>query len=196
MSTSGKYDGLDAKLYEERRRGQAEWSAENRAVEALLGPALAGMDRPEILDLPVGTGRFAYLYEAMGARVTGVDASMDMLAEAAAKGLEWSWLVRGDVTAGALPFRDRSFDASVCVRLLNFFSRKEAHLAIHELCRCTRWTVVIQGCFAQKERDLPEAHLVHSLPLLNHLLIHRGFEICDMQDTAGPGWKVLVARRV
>ena len=55
-----------------------------------------------VLDIPVGTGRFIPLYNNLGLRATGVDASIDMLGEARAMadrvGAEMS-LDEGDIFA-------------------------------------------------------------------------------------------------
>jgi SAM-dependent methyltransferase len=79
--------------------------------------ALAGATR--LLDIGCGTGRFAVLAaERLGARVWGVDASDEMLAEATARpGASRVGWRRAE--AGRLPFRDGWFDAA------------HAHLVLH-----------------------------------------------------------------
>jgi ubiquinone/menaquinone biosynthesis C-methylase UbiE len=68
-----------------------------------------------ILDVGVGTGRFASPLAAAGFDVTGVDISRRMLMKAKAKGLDR--LVLGD--AYLLPFASKSFDAAVIVHVLH-----------------------------------------------------------------------------
>lgn len=86
--------------------------------EALGAAALAGVDPgAEILDCPTGFARHAIVLADAGYRVTGLDRSETMLAEAERRRGESDRpeLVRGDYRD--LPFRDASFDA-----VLNLFS--------------------------------------------------------------------------
>jgi len=72
-----------------------------------------------ILDVGTGTGRAALMLARGGARVTAVDASEDMLHVArqrAADQLVTVEFVRGD--AHQLQFEDRTFEISVCLRVL------------------------------------------------------------------------------
>ncbi len=77
---------------------------EQAVVQSLL-PDVAGRDA---LDAGCGTGRYARLLAARGARVVGVDLSLPMIAQAKAAN-------RGLVCASvdALPFATRSFDVVV-----------------------------------------------------------------------------------
>jgi SAM-dependent methyltransferase len=72
-----------------------------------------------ILDVGTGTGRAAIGLAARGGRVTGVDASAEMLAVAERRAADAGVTVtftRGD--AHGLAYPDRSFDAVVCLRVL------------------------------------------------------------------------------
>ena len=94
-------------LDEERTRG-----------EALGAVALTGVaPGAEILDCPTGFARHAMVLAEAGYRVTGLDRSETMLAEAERRrgDSDWPQLVRGDYRE--LPFPDASFDA-----VLNLFS--------------------------------------------------------------------------
>lgn len=73
--------------------------------------ALDGLERPAVLDLGCGKGRFARHLAGRGARVVGLDLSARMLAEA--DGLD---RVRG--SAHRLPFAGGSFDAAIAVESL------------------------------------------------------------------------------
>jgi ubiquinone/menaquinone biosynthesis C-methylase UbiE len=95
-----------------------------------------------ILDVGTGTGRAAILLSEAGATVVGADASNEMLdvarARAAAAGVAPTF-VPGD--AHELPFPDQSFDAAVCLRVI--MHTPDWARAVSELCRVTRWRVVV-----------------------------------------------------
>ena len=87
-------------------------------AEALGAAELAGIEpHAEILDCPTGFGRHAIALAEEGYRVTGLDRSPALLAEAESRrgDAEWPRLVRGDYRE--LPFEDASFDA-----VFNLFS--------------------------------------------------------------------------
>lgn len=72
-----------------------------------------------ILDVGVGTGRVSRPLLELGFDVTGADASAGMLSVARRKGLPR--LVRA--SAYRLPFRDRTFDATLLVHVLHLLDR-------------------------------------------------------------------------
>lgn len=94
-----------------------------------------------ILDVGTGTGRAALALAGMGAAVTGVDASDEMLAvareRASAAGAAITF-ERGD--AHDLPFPDRSFDVAVCLRVL--MHAPDWRRCLAELCRVADRRVV------------------------------------------------------
>jgi SAM-dependent methyltransferase len=110
---------------------------QERVIAAFLAP-VAGRT---VLDVGTGTGRAAIALAARGARVTGVDASAEMLAvaerRAKSAGVEVTF-VTGD--AHGLAFPERSFDAVVCLRVLMHTPGWRQSLA--ELCRVARERVV------------------------------------------------------
>src|SRR5207244_12126511 len=67
-----------------------------------------------ILDVGIGTGRFAEYLSNSGFDVVGIDVSLSMMAKAGEKGVRN--LVQAD--AHYLPFRDRVFDGGIMVQLL------------------------------------------------------------------------------
>jgi len=109
--------------------------------ERVIASFLAPVEGKMILDVGTGTGRAALALAARGARVTGIDASAEMLAvaerRAAAAKLPVSF-IRGD--AHGLEFPDRSFDAVICLRVLMHTPDWRQSLA--ELCRLARDRVV------------------------------------------------------
>ena len=68
-----------------------------------------------LIDIGVGTGRFAKPLQESGLEVVGVDISRGMMAKAKEKGVRGLFLA--DVHR--LPFKDKKFDASLMVHLLH-----------------------------------------------------------------------------
>lgn len=111
--------------------------AEERALLALMPDALHGQ---AVLDTGCGSGR--YMLHALrrgAARVTGVDLSPQMLAQAGAAlgpcrhGVPVG-LVRGSVAA--LPVADACADLTVCGLVVGHLA--DLHQSLAELCRVTR----------------------------------------------------------
>ncbi|MGH9313456.1 MAG: class I SAM-dependent methyltransferase [Vicinamibacterales bacterium] len=113
--------------------------AQERTLVRFLTPG-AGVD---ILDVGTGTGRAAIILARRGARVTGIDASAEMLAVAERRARAEPRLplafTRGD--AHLLAFPDRSFDAAVCLRVI--MHTPDWRRVIGELCRVARRQVVL-----------------------------------------------------
>jgi len=114
-----------------------------RDRENLALPMLAwleGVQRPLILDVGTGTGRFpkVMLTEAgFDGRVWGLDVSIGMLGRARARLAsvgDRCTLIREE--ASALPFPDETFDAVTCLEALEFTPRPERTLS--ELMRVLR----------------------------------------------------------
>ena len=117
--------------------GELIAETQERVIAEFLGP-LGGL---KLLDVGTGTGRAAIALARRGARVTGVDASREMLEVARTRALAAGADVRFDVgDAHALPFPDRSFDAAVSLRVL--MHTPGWSQALGELCRVSRSRVV------------------------------------------------------
>jgi SAM-dependent methyltransferase len=126
-----RYRGKGAMMYDAKRQESGKWKGENEGVERLLPE-----DTRAVLDVPVGTGRFQYLYKERGIKVVGVDTSPDMLAEARRKGLKNVRL--GDIrrlSKLGLDGPDNRFDAVVCVRLFAWFEPDEVRQALGEMAK-------------------------------------------------------------
>ena len=95
-----------------------------------------------VLDVGTGTGRAALTLSAAGARVTGVDASSEMLRVARERAsVERLNVTFAPADAHALPFPDRSFDVAVSLRVL--MHTPDWRLCVRELCRVARHAVVL-----------------------------------------------------
>jgi SAM-dependent methyltransferase len=95
-----------------------------------------------VLDVGTGTGRAAFILAREGARVTGLDFSMEMMrvgADRARREGRGVGFLRGD--AHGLPFPDRSFDTSVSFRVL--MHTPGWRTCVQELCRVTRQRVIV-----------------------------------------------------
>ena len=129
--------------------GELLAETQERVIAEFLGP----LDGLRVLDVGTGTGRAAIALAKRGARVTGVDASREMLDVARTRASAASVEVRfqaGD--AHAVPFADRSFDAAVSLRVL--MHTPGWAQALGELCRVSRTRVVF---------DYPSARSVAAL---------------------------------
>jgi ubiquinone/menaquinone biosynthesis C-methylase UbiE len=134
--TAEKYRGNIAATYDAQRAGQVKWEAEDRIVREMLADLPAGT---EVLDIPVGTGRFLPLYEAKGFKAIGMDISADMLARAKAKQSN-AELRKGDIFKIDLP--DKSVDVVLAIRIMNLIDHKDMHISLCELQRVARSRII------------------------------------------------------
>ena len=91
-----------------------------------------------ILDVGIGTGRFAEYFNDSGFNIVGVDVSLSMMAKAREKRLRD--LVQAD--AHHLPFRDRSFDGAIMIHLLHLV--RDWVQVVGEVGRVTRKVIVAE----------------------------------------------------
>jgi 2-polyprenyl-3-methyl-5-hydroxy-6-metoxy-1,4-benzoquinol methylase len=105
-----------------------------RTQEQVIAGFLEPVAGRTVLDVGTGTGRAAIALARRGARVTGVDASAEMLSvanrRAGEAGVEVTFLT-GD--AHGLAFADHSFDAVICLRVL--MHTPDWRRSLSELCR-------------------------------------------------------------
>jgi ubiquinone/menaquinone biosynthesis C-methylase UbiE len=91
-----------------------------------------------ILDVGIGTGRFAEYFNDSGFNIVGVDVSLSMMAKAREKGLRD--LVQAD--AHHLPFRDRAFDGAIMIHVLHLV--RDWVQVVGEVGRVTRKVIVAE----------------------------------------------------
>jgi len=100
----------------------------NKTVQVLI-QELKGYKT--VLDVGVGTGRFAQPLQEKGFEVVGIDISRDMTLNAKKKGIKK--LLLGD--ACFLPFKESHFDVALCVHILHLIDKWQT--ALKEICKVT-----------------------------------------------------------
>jgi SAM-dependent methyltransferase len=109
--------------------------------ERVLADFLGDVSGRRILDLGTGTGRAAIALARRGALVTGIDASSAMLLVARTRAKDAGLTIEfSEGDAHALTFPDRTFDSTVCLRLL--MHAPDWRKALSELCRVTQRRLV------------------------------------------------------
>ncbi len=135
-------DKTNARSFDERRFGGPIGALVASGQAHVLEQFLGEVRGRTVLDVGTGTGRAAFLMSDLGAAVTGVDASEEMLtiARERAAGMPTAPVfASGD--AHALDFPDRSFDVAVSLRVLMHTPRWG--LCVDELCRVARDLVIL-----------------------------------------------------
>jgi ubiquinone/menaquinone biosynthesis C-methylase UbiE len=138
---SKRYYGGKAKGYDSARESSTQWANEQAAVETLLAALPKGLT---IVDVPVGTARFAEFYRARGDAVTGVDVSTDMLRAAGEKAAKTGLAMQlkaGDIRALDAP--DGTYDVAMCIRFLNWIDLAGVRTAMLELKRVSRKHLIV-----------------------------------------------------
>jgi len=100
-------------------------------MDEVIG-ALCSHVEGSLLDVGVGTGRYALPISARGIDVTGIDLSEKMTAQARAKG--FNRITLGDVTR--MPFRNGSFDSATMIHVLHLIPNWQT--ALREVARVIR----------------------------------------------------------
>ena len=99
-----------------------------------ISDALKGCNA--VLDVAVGTGRFAKPLSELGFHITGVDISRKMMMKAREKGVDN--LVLADMHE--MPFRDKSFDAAIMIHVLHIIA--DWPKAMQDVGRVTKKNVI------------------------------------------------------
>jgi SAM-dependent methyltransferase len=107
----------------------------------VLSARLGGIGGQRILDAGSGTGRWMAWAERRGARVFGIDACREMIAESARKpGLEGRTALADLADARSIPLRDDAVDIAICSFMLGYMPSPGQLL--RELARVSRFVVV------------------------------------------------------
>lgn len=126
-----------AERYDDARYNDWQGRLNNWNVWRKLQRALAGVPaRGRILDIPCGTGRFSWHLSGAGYQTVACDVSLDMLAVASKAGGPDAIVpkfMQGDLFN--LPFRDKEFDAVICIRFMNLVDRPVRIKTVQALAR-------------------------------------------------------------
>jgi len=135
-------------MYEEKRafgKGARKWKTENEAVGHLLRTC---PDHSQVVDIPVGTGRYAVYYGMQDMYLTGLDTSQDMM-DIAAKSFADCGVPAEFRIHDILEPLPGEYDIAVCTRLVNHFTLEETKVAVKNLLAAA--PVVILGLREPKE---------------------------------------------
>jgi ubiquinone/menaquinone biosynthesis C-methylase UbiE len=136
------YHGDVARGYLQKRLKQEYWHREQEVVREMLQPMANGL---QVLDVPVGTGRFVEMYLEKGMHVSGIDISRDML-DAAKQALgplyDQCEMLQG--SADELPYADNRFDLVVCFRFFGLIPLGMSKKVLAEIRRVCKGQVIIR----------------------------------------------------
>ncbi|RIX41255.1 MAG: class I SAM-dependent methyltransferase, partial [Rhodocyclales bacterium GT-UBC] len=140
-----KYGKEEASSYEEEREKEDHWWQEDQYVADYF----RSNQPSEILDAPVGTGRFFHHY-INAEKIIGIDISEQMLAESTKKLLNQHLknisLQHADILK--LDFLDNQFDLTICWRFAHLVPEELLGSALLELGRVTKGTILLQAYVA------------------------------------------------
>lgn len=184
-----EYRGTKAAKYESVRKDQKKWKDENETIQLYMRDLGRGT---KVLDVPVGTGRMLKFFEKCGFEVTGVDSSDDMLALAGKIRVKNVVLESGD--ASELKFKDKSFDAVLCLRLLHLVPEKAMQDIVKELTRVAKKLMIVT---IQIRDEYREGHdtVTHVDKKFYALLKKLGWSVSDKKKLTGAGWYVMKLER-
>jgi ubiquinone/menaquinone biosynthesis C-methylase UbiE len=167
---------------------------ETRAIpEPEISQVLDSMDKnldkqDRLLDLGVGTGRFALPLQARGYDVVGIDISEKMLNVGAFKGFRYPILA----DACCLPFKDNAFHSTLSVHLLHLLC--DWVDALEEAIRVTRENFMTVGRFWLNE-DTPIKYYEQLLIESGHYQGSPGYREKELPEQVEPYVSDLVAIR-
>jgi SAM-dependent methyltransferase len=127
-----KYYGDAARSYDADRCHTMRWAREQQAINDFVfsGP---------VLDIPLGTARYAQIYKEKGLDFFGIDISEDMLAVSRKRYPDIK-AEKGNILS--LAIEPGRFDTAVCTRLLDWLSPDEMPRAVAALLAICRVVIV------------------------------------------------------
>jgi ubiquinone/menaquinone biosynthesis C-methylase UbiE len=137
-----------------------------------------------VLDVGVGTGRFAEPLQILGFEVVGVDVSTKMMKKAIDKGVRN--LVYSD--ACHLPFSDSTFDASLTIHVLHLIRNWSA--ALFEITRVTRHTMLT--VLVEDSNDTPRDLYKRLMRKYGYDYSHPGMGEWDFKYKVKPTKSILI----
>jgi ubiquinone/menaquinone biosynthesis C-methylase UbiE len=151
---AAKYQGDIAEGYVARRASQPTWAWEQEQVRRFVEARPAPV---EVLDVPVGSGRYVPLYLDAGWTVHGCDISADMLALAEQElGDRFAECHLVVAPAEHLPLDDGSVDVIVSGRFIQWLPELDAvDVVVAELARVGRGEALIQLRIPARPREEP-----------------------------------------
>lgn len=181
-----KYVGNVAAGYDAKRVESPKWAAEQGIIEGIIDRLPNGS---LVLDVPVGTGRFVSAYERNNHKWTGIDLSRDMLVEASAKvkNPELAELLTGDVTKLHETMAENSVDLAIMCRLTRWLNPDQRVMALKQLQRVSRKTIVFTARIANHPFAYPVEHIAAAL--------EPEWQIVDSIEAGEPEYRVFVLER-
>jgi ubiquinone/menaquinone biosynthesis C-methylase UbiE len=152
------YDADRAAAYQRHHEKNLRTRISTARERSLARRALATLRSTEaVLDLACGTGRFWPVFDRCATSITALDNSPSMLAEAFANATPNPARRAVCGSAFGLPFRDRSFDALLCMRFLHHLAHRDDRIAtLVDMRRVVRHGAVVSlwvdGCREGRRR--------------------------------------------
>lgn len=167
----GKYSA-DAAEYEAARRDSPKWAGEHEVVAAALEQL---PPNSRVLDAAIGTGRFIDLYDHLGIQFVGVDLCAEMLEEAAAKSPGADLRLEDCRTLHSCA--DSSFDAVMCIRLLNLLTKDDCCVTLRTFARVVR----PGGLVVVSLKTLPDAPDDKPRTLQDETVMLEAMQECELE---------------
>lgn len=182
--TRTTYFGEKARVYDAKNMETDKRAREAAALREFLVNASG-----TVLDIPVGTGHFIPLYEALGLSVIGMDVSTEMMDQARAKAPEAD-LRYGDILQ--IPLADWEVDVAVCIRLLSLIDTDEMVLAIKELGRVASQCVIF-SMKVGKQKVIQNRSITHREDVFHDALFDASLQIEDVRMVRQPNFLIYKA---
>jgi SAM-dependent methyltransferase len=207
LSGAHKYHGQIAEGYDAKRVDDPKWTVEQQIIEGMIAELPGGS---EILDCPVGTGRFLHAYVANGHKFIGMDISGDMLVQSALKLMTEDqvamWVQASNERNSILPLHIKDRNGLLIPGNILRTGLPDKHVDCAIACRITRWVIGEHGPagIAQMLKELQRVarkRIVitarvrdHKFAVTEHLIESAldGFKIARNEEGYQPQYRVLL----